>query len=352
MTRRGPIVGRLSAALGAAVLFSTTSAGASAVAAGPSTHVQEHVVSVVGIPIMGPGASAYLQASHSSLSGSEAGLALWIEPELPWTGPPTYTSGGANLSVGAGDSSLGGTFDILDSNGAVAGIGVLDASLTPAGEPHEVTWPKSGGNHKHRESQVIQEMLVSGSVTVTIGAQQIVLSLDGATGSAADYTAFKNDPAASVDWDTYTVLSFTETVDDTVLQLLMREDGGTAITEVVVQTPGEIFTSLDDGSGTTFSGSRYGLELALQPSGGGGQGIGATSASSGTISGSATVNPAERYSWSDRYEGSTLRLAVQTYTVSGSFTVAFDDGTTRTFTMNDGNAYAEQVTFRAFQPAG
>lgn len=350
---RGRVIGRLSAALAAGIL--STAALAGAVAAAPSSHVQEHLVRVNGTPITAPGAIAYLQASHSSVFGSDGGFELWVEPELPWTGPPTYTSGDADLTVGVGDSSLGGTIEILDRDGTVVGIAVLDAALAPIGEPEPVTWPKSGGNHKHRESQVHQDMLVSGTMTVTIGAEQIVLSLEGATGSAADFTAFRNSPAATVDWDTFTTLGFADEADGIVLQLFMREDGGKAITEVVVHTPDGAFTAADDGSGTTFSGGRYGLSLMLQPAGdGGGEGIGANSATatSATVTGSATLRPAERHSVTDRFDGSTMRMSVQTYAVSGSFTVAFDDGTTRSFTMDGTNGHAEKVTFRAFQPAG
>jgi hypothetical protein len=67
--------------------------------------------------------------------------------------------------------------------------------------------------------------------------------------------------------------------------------------------------------------------------------------------GSATVRPAQGFAWTEDLGGATLRLAVQTYTVAGSFTVSFDDGTTRTFTMDDGNGYAEQVSYRLIQPA-
>jgi hypothetical protein len=44
--------------------------------------------------------------------------------------------------------------------------------------------------------------------------------------------------------------------------------------------------------------------------------------------------------------GPDLRIAVQTYTLSGSFTVSFDDGTTETFSVDNGIGYAEQVTLR------
>src|SRR3712207_6850625 len=56
----------------------------------------------------------------------------------------------------------------------------------------ENVWPKTPGNHKHRELQVRQPMAVSGTITVTVGAAQYVLPLDDATSYAADFTDRKS----------------------------------------------------------------------------------------------------------------------------------------------------------------
>src|SRR5688500_15757895 len=182
LTLGGRRIGRASAAIAAIILSTFTAAGAASAA--PSTHGQEHFVSLTGVGIAIPGASASLESMHSSEHGSNAGFELWVEPDLPWTGPPTYTSGRADLAVGAGDASLSGTFDILDRDGVVVGTGVLDASFEPIGAPEEVDWPKSTGNDKHREAQVYQQMAVSGSAVASIGPAQYILPLESANAFA------------------------------------------------------------------------------------------------------------------------------------------------------------------------
>jgi hypothetical protein len=309
--------------------------------------MEEHSVSITGVPISAPGAIAYLQAYHSDVMGSDAGFQLWIEPDLPWTSPPTYTSGRSELVLGVGDSSLTGSFELLDGRGTVVGVGTLDAALVPIGAPEEVILPKSTGNEKHRELQVHQPLAVSGTVTASVGGTSHVLPLDGSTASAADFTAFTNAPASTVEWLTYAELRFVAASGDVVAQVAMNEDGGVAISEVFVRRGDQLFRTFDDGSGTTFEGSRYELSLALEPADGG-EGI--TAGGGGTIRASASVRPAERYAWTeDLGDGATLRMAVQTYTVAGSFTVTFDDGTEVTLAMDDSSAWAHQVSTRFIQ---
>jgi hypothetical protein len=341
-TRIGRFWAALAATLALVIAFNGTAAAA------PSSHIEEHFVSVVGVPISAPGANAYLQAYHSDYIGSNAGFEMWLEPEMPWTGPPTYTSGQTTFTVGAGDSSLTGTFVILDAADNPVGIGTLDASLSPIGEPQNVTWPKSSGNEKHRESQVYQDMLVSGTVTVAVGGAQYVFPLDGATAFAADFTAFRNSPASSVDWQTFTELGMFATSGDMTIQLRMDYAGRLALTDVVIQAGDEYFVGRDSGESTRFFGNRYELNDVVSATGGGdgGQGIAAGSASGGTVIGSATIRPAERLAWTETVGGMTLRFAVQTYRVSGSFTVALDDGRTATFTMDDANGFAQRVSSR------
>lgn len=338
---------RARAALAAAILV--TFAMAAPATAAPSTRVQEHSVSITGMPISAPGASAYLQAYHSDLNGTDAGFQLWIEPDLPWNSPPTVTSGRADLALGTGDSSLTGSFELLDGTGAVVGLGTLDAALMPVGGPDEVILPKSSGNQKHREFQVHQALAVSGTVVASIGHMSYVLPLEGATASAADFTSFSNAPASTVEWLTYAELRYVAASGDVIAQVAMNEDGGMAISEVMVRRGDQLFRTSDDGGGTTFEGGRYELSLALEPVDGG---EGVTAGSGGTIQGTASVRPAERHVWTeDLGDGGRLRLAVQTYTVAGSFTVSFDDGTALTLGMDDSNAWAHQVSYRSIQPA-
>jgi hypothetical protein len=344
-TRIGRFWAALAATLALVIAFNGTAAAA------PSTHIQEHFVSVVGVPISAPGANAYLQAYHSDYIGSNAGFEMWLEPEMPWTGPPIYTSGHSIFSVGPGDSSLTGTFDILDAAGNPVGTGTLDASLSPIGEPQEVTWPRSSGNEKHRESQVYQDMLVTGTVSVAIGDAQYVFGLDGASAFAADFTAFRNSPASSVDWQTFTELGMVASNGEMTIQLRMDYAGRLALTDVVVQAGDEFFVGSDSGESTRFAGNRYELHDVVSATGGG-HGIVAGSASGGTVIGSATIRPAERLAWTETIGGMTLRVAVQTYRVSGSFTVALDDGRTATFTMDDTNGFAQRVSTRLIVQPG
>jgi hypothetical protein len=340
---RGRFIGLVRASVAAAVLSSAAFAGTASAA--PATHLQEHFVDLHCVPLSAPGASAYLQASHSSLLGSEARFSLWIEPDYPWSSDPNVVSGAADFTVAADDSRLGGTFELLDRDGATVGSGTLDASLTPVGDPQHVRWPKSNSNFKHRESQVIQDMQASGTLRLALNGQELVMPLeDCQIVFAADFTAFENAPSALVAWQSSTVLSCQFLVNDLFVQLGMQKEAGLVASEVVVITPDGSFVTLDDGSGTRLSGTRYSTSLDLVPSDGG-HGIAATG---GTISADATLRPQQRSSWSEDFGDVRLRVSIQPYSVSGSATLALDDGTTLTFQMDSSSCWAEELGYRVF----
>jgi len=118
-------------AVGSITLGLAMIAPGSATLAASSDHVNEHNVDVGCGALSGPGADAYLQLSFNSTFGSDARLQLWLHPDDIIVEQPTIVSGRADFVLGDGDSSLTGTFDLVDATqGGVVGIGTLDAQLT------------------------------------------------------------------------------------------------------------------------------------------------------------------------------------------------------------------------------
>lgn len=302
----------------------------SAALAAPAEQLQEHHVNFACDVLSGAGANAYFSPSFNSTFGSEARLELWLLPDDIIVDPPTVVSGAADFTVGPGDSSLDGSFDLIDVDGGeLVGTGTLEAALTPNGDVTYAEWPKLLSNTKHRETHVIQPMSVAGTLTLSIGGETIVMPLDACSGAAADFTAFFNHPASYIEWvDTREVSCLLVGRDMTVFMSAFEEYGLTA-SEIVVMTPTRSYATLDDGTATSLSRHEFSTALELFP---GGAGLAAESA---TVTASATFEPLPKISFVDELEGATVRVVEQPYSISGSLTVQLEDGTVETFVMDD-----------------
>lgn len=302
--------------------------------AAPADHLDEHNVDFACDVLSGEGANAYFRPTFNSSFGSDARLELWLAPDDIIVDPPTIVSGRADFTVGQGDSSLTGAFDLVDAaSGEVVGTGTLDAALTPNGDVTYAEWPKNLSNTKHRESHVIQPMNVAGTLTLSLESSTIVMPLVGCSGAAADFTAFFNHPASYVEWvDTREVSCHLVGREMTVFMSAYEEYGLTA-TEIVVMTPTGSYATMDDGTATTLSRHEFSTNLDLFP---GGAGLVAGSA---TVTANATFDALPKISFVDEVEGATIRVVEQPYSITGSVTVQLEDGTIETFVMDDGSCH-------------
>lgn len=311
--------------------------------AAPSTHQSIEVAEFACAHLAVGDAQAYFAPFLRSVSGAvtdaDAGLQLWIEPDDIITDPPTFVSGGADLVVGGADSGLSGTFEIVSTDGQrVVGIGYLDAHFTPNGGVIEGGPPRSTGNEKLRAVLLTQPMTVTGTVTLDLTAlgRQIVLSLDGCSGTTVDIDVFTNAPASSVTSFQIKVLSCVVATDDVVLQLYATDDLGLVSADGVVQTAtaNYPFTVTD---GVTLTLSSFAMSTPLEAVPGGGEGL--DGAPGGTLDASAELSKQPKVAWTEESDGTTFRFVQQNLSVSGAIVAAFDDGTAFTLPMDDATCY-------------
>jgi len=320
--------------------------GASAVAA-PSTHQFIEIADVGCAHLIAGDAQAYFHPTHHSIFGSEGGLQLWLEPDDIIVDAPTIISGAADFTVGAGDSGLFGTFELLDLDDfSVVGIGTMEAQYTPDGDVHVGGPPNSTGNERWREQLLTQPMTVTGTLTLDLTAldRQIVMSLDECSGLTVDVETFANDPASSVTSFQITVLSCVFVTDDVVLQLAASDDLGLISAEGVVMTPTANYP-VTATEGVTLTLSSFGMSAPLEAVEGGGQGL--TGAPGGTLTASAELTKQPKIAWTDQINGTTFRFVQQDLSVSGSIVVALDDGTTFTLPMSDATCDAFDYSARS-----
>ena len=344
--RKGGIVALVSTlAASVGIAFGMIVPGASAVAA-PSTFQHIEIVDVGCAHLIAGDAQAYFHPNHHSILGSDGGLQLWLEPDDIIVDPPTIVSGAADFTVGAGDSGLSGTFELVDLDDfRVVGIGTLEAQFTPDGDVHVGGPPKSTGNEKLRETLLTQPMTVTGTLTLDLTAlgRTIVMSLDECSGITVVVDMFTNDPASSVTSFQLTYLSCVVVTDDVVVQLAASDDLGLVSAGGVVQTATANYPV--SATSATFTLSSFAASAPLEAVDGGGQGL--AGAPSGTLTATAQLTKQPKTAWTDQVDGTTFRFVQQDLSVSGSIVLAFDDGTTFTLPMNDSNCYAYDFSMRS-----
>lgn len=183
---------RLLAALTSGMLLATMIP--TVVLAGPSIRFEDHSV---GFFCEGPIDGGFLSTSISTSSafGDFASADVWLEPAIPFEGPPSL-SGSTDAVQKAEDADqvdLSAEFTVFDAEGNELGTGRIEAILTPDGPPEPVNEVGQG----NRQS-VMEGTRQAMSAVVSLTLPGLELDLDGCSGERSDLSVFETDPTATV----------------------------------------------------------------------------------------------------------------------------------------------------------
>ena len=144
-------------------------------------------------PIDGGFASVGIDASTAF--GDFGGADVWFDPAVPFVDPSSITGGTDVVSIdeGAAQTLFSATFDAFDAFGAPLGSAVLEATMTPVGDPQPITTP-SNGNHHSNTTGTSQQL--QGDATLTLPG--LVLEITGCHGEISDVNVQENQPKSSI----------------------------------------------------------------------------------------------------------------------------------------------------------
>ena len=309
---------RLVPALGLALAVTIPTAVA---VAAPAERITEHSVHIGCDLLHAEGADAYFSASAGG-TGSGGSLQLWLAPDDIIVDPPSVISGASDLLIGEGDTTLTGTLQLLadEVSGEPVGSATLEAILSPAGPAETIERSVGDSNHKARETETIQPLSVSGTLTVSLlGEPEIVLALDGCDGMVSDLIRFANAPSSMVSWGEALKLECLWVTDDLWVRLQAENSSDLEFGDIGIFSPSlGGFTNISDV--VAFSRTAFEASFELASTGAG------ITATGGTATASAVLDPQERVTYVVQEEGSRLKVVIQPFAVSGMLSIALDDG--------------------------
>ena len=163
-------------------------------AAAPVTKYHDHHAGFFcETPIDGGFASVGMDSSTSF--GDFAGADVWLDPAVPFEDPSsiTGTTDTVSISEGPTETLFSATFDAFDADGNPLGSALLEATMTPAGDPQPVSNP-SNGNHHSSTTGTLQRL--EGDATLTLPGS--VIQIPGCQGDITDVSVLENSPHSSV----------------------------------------------------------------------------------------------------------------------------------------------------------
>ena len=163
---------RVLASLGAAALVTTSLAG-TAVAA-PAAHESDTQTVIFCDGLTNDAGTVFAFAVESEQFGTFADLGFWAAPADPFEDDPTWITGSSLVTFG--DLSVSVVYELFEFEpgptpddppfGDPVGEATLDATLTPIGDPQRYQFSDQDGNRRFRQSGVLQEFGVSGTLVL------------------------------------------------------------------------------------------------------------------------------------------------------------------------------------------
>lgn len=146
----------------------------------------------------GPEGELHLSAGVSSEFGPSADFVVWLAPVDP-SEPPDFTASGTGVVfTPQGDGGLlVATLPLLDSGGTVVGNLVVNATLTPDGDPFRLE-PSRQGNRWIKTTGTIAPMAVTGTLDAPGDLPDFLLEELGCFAEVVDISVFETQPHAFV----------------------------------------------------------------------------------------------------------------------------------------------------------
>jgi hypothetical protein len=311
---------------------------ASAMAAPPDKFA-DRAVFINCFELTGPGGEAFFSVNSSETSGASASLQLWLDPDDPQTGPPTLVNGDTSIQLAPDGASLSGTMELLPGELGLqaAGSATFVAMFEPNGQTEVIENRFGDSNVKHRSTDVITPLAVSGTLTVSVpGQEDLVFSLDGCDGLSSDAESFTNQPNSLITWRSDQFLLCTYVTDELYVGLHAEAAAGIVGADMILLTPTDAFGSSGDnvvtldrnGFATTFELASGGV--GLQPL-------------TGTAVASATFSVVDTIEFQLRREDGRRRVEIQVFSASGSIEISLSDGTQISVPLNDETCHTNYV---------
>ena len=118
------------------------------VSAARSTKYHDHHVGVFCDTAI-DGGYATASIDSSSAFGDFAGVGVWLDPAVPFESEPSIngSTDTVSISIGTTQTALSATFDAFDGQGNPLGTAVLEATMTPVGDPQPINDTTKGKYH-------------------------------------------------------------------------------------------------------------------------------------------------------------------------------------------------------------
>ena len=325
--------------IGAVSLGMALTLPAASAMAAPPDKFADRAVFINCFELTDEGGTALFSVNSSEASGASAGLEVWLDPDNPQTSPPTLVNGDTSIELASDGASLSGTMELLagELGPQAAGSASFVAFFEPSG-PTEVIENRFGdSNIKHRSTDLITPLAVSGTLTVSVAGQaDLVFGLDGCDGLSSDMESFTNQPSSTVTWRSDQFLLCTYVTDELYLGLHAEAAAGIVGADMILLTPTDAFGSSGDndvlldrnGFATTFELVSGGV--GLQPL-------------TGTAVASATFSVVNTIEFELRREDGRRRVEIQVFSASGSIEIALSDGTHTSVPLNDETCHTNYV---------
>lgn len=314
-------------ALAAAVLL------VAPVSAAPAQRVSDTEHIMFCEELTGADGTAFLVIGESEQFGSFADAAYW-PPNAPPPNDPAWVAMTADADFDG--TTVTATILMVEyvpspdepPFGDPVGNAVVEATLTPDGEPMPYRFGDSFGNQLTRREGTVQAFTVEGSLTMPDGA---TFYLSSCVAFSDTYTQFSNAPAAFVSHFSSFDLNCGWETDDGFVSLFATAGEFGGFTELFIVDGEDAyfgFPSSDLTLTTQAFASSYDIVSADE----GGDPVGSATAS-------ATLTEGDRVN--ERFMDGPFKLHVvgQEYLVDGSLSLTLD-GTTTVFPMDEMSCFA------------
>lgn len=144
-----------------------------------------------GISSTGGGDFAFIGGTLSDTFGADAFIDYWADGE-PVGAPDITRDQEQPVTLTLSGDALTGSFAILDGDGNAAGLAVIDAVITPVGDPVPIDEDFGFGNRQERVEGVSQPYAISGTLT----ADGVTFDLGQCFAEEATLTFFSTNPNA------------------------------------------------------------------------------------------------------------------------------------------------------------
>ena len=327
---------RLVSAIGFGIALSLPAGSAMAA---PPDRFADQAVFINCFELIGAGGKAFFSVDSSEASGASAGLQVWLDPDDPQTAPPTLVNGDTSIQLGPDGASLSGTMELLPGELGIqaAGSASFVAMFEPDGPTEVIENRFDDSNVKHRSTDIITPLAVSGTLTISVpGRAEVVFALDGCDGLRSEVESFTNQPSSLVTWQSDQFLLCTYVTDELYVGLHAEAAAGIVGADMILLTPTDAFGSSGDnevmldrnGFATTFELASGGV--GLQPL-------------TGTAVASAALSVVDTIEFELRREDGRRRVEIQVFSASGSIEISLSDGSHISVPLNDETCHTNYV---------